>query len=327
MKTHLPGIFFIFCQLFFQTAIAQQDPLVSQYMLSGIYLNPAAAGTYESLEISAMHRNQWYSFNSNPTTEFVNISAPVNYKRIGIGGQVMNVSYQELRFIHLHMAASYKIRVRSANLSAGLEIGTRRYSFSYNELMVKDVSDKVLYNANSSFIPDFGAGIYCSHPRYYFGFSAKHLNQGKITFPESAWSGSSIKAHYYFTGGYKLALSDQISLMPTFLLKYIPMAPLQADLTFTSVFYQLFWAGITLRSSKEAGILVGIVPNKIVGSSGGSWKIGYAFDYGFNKLSANYQTGSHEIILLCQLKPRPNAEKIRQKTKITSPMLFGRSNN
>lgn len=329
MKPFLPGIFLWTFYFTFPlvAVVAQQDPLISQYMFSGIFLNPAAAGTKESLEIAAIHRTQWHTLNSNPSLEFININAPANHNRIGLGGQLLNVSYNELKFVHLNFSGSYKVRFRKTILSTGLELGTRQYSYSYENLVVKDLSDQVLNNSHSRFLPDIGTGLYLYHRNYHLGFSARHLNQAKIHFGESVLSGSELKPHYYFTGSYKLALSERTSLSAFSLLKYTPSAPFQVDFTLISTFYNVLWTGATYRSSKEAGILVGLIPNKIIHSLGGEWKIGYAFDYGFNKLSINNQAGSHEIVVLCNLNPRPNAEKIKRKTKITSPMIFGSVGN
>ncbi|WP_448520107.1 type IX secretion system membrane protein PorP/SprF, partial [Rhodoflexus sp.] len=38
---------------------AQQDPMFTQYMFNGLVLNPAYAGSRETINLTALHRTQW----------------------------------------------------------------------------------------------------------------------------------------------------------------------------------------------------------------------------------------------------------------------------
>ena len=58
--TFLLGIFL------FPDANAQQDPQYTQYMYNMNVVNPAYAGSKESLSITALYRNQWAGFDDAP---------------------------------------------------------------------------------------------------------------------------------------------------------------------------------------------------------------------------------------------------------------------
>ncbi|MFT4849690.1 MAG: type IX secretion system PorP/SprF family membrane protein, partial [Sediminicola sp.] len=49
-------------------ASAQQDPQYTQYMYNMNVVNPAYAGSKESLSITALYRNQWAGFDDAPVT-------------------------------------------------------------------------------------------------------------------------------------------------------------------------------------------------------------------------------------------------------------------
>ena len=50
------------------TALAQQKPQYSQYMLNGFVLNPAIAGIEDYTDIKLCYRNQWTDFPGSPKT-------------------------------------------------------------------------------------------------------------------------------------------------------------------------------------------------------------------------------------------------------------------
>ena len=50
-------------------AVAQQDPMVSQYMFNGLYLNPAYAGSHDYWSSTLSFRSQWVGFDGAPMTE------------------------------------------------------------------------------------------------------------------------------------------------------------------------------------------------------------------------------------------------------------------
>jgi len=303
----------------------QQDPLFSQYMFSGIYLNPAIAGTSDRIETVAMYREQWSNVVANPSTMLLNMNMPVDHNRMGIGGQLLKSSYGDMQFIHFNFSGSYKINVGKNNLSMGLEVGARHYRFSFDNLIIKDPADRVLVNATSKLMPDIGAGLYYYSKKKFIGLSAKHINQGTISFADNNSYDFKLSPHYYLNAGFELRISEHTRIRPMCLIKYVNRSPLQADISLLTYFHSIFWAGLTVRSSKEAGILIGVIPNKILSSIGGQWRIGCAFDYGFNNSSVNNQAGSYEIVLNYNFKPRPNPNHIKKKSAITSPMLFGNS--
>ena len=63
---------------------AQQDPQYTQYMYNMNVVNPAYAGSKESLSITALYRNQWSGFDGAPETFTFSAHSPFGDK-IGLG--------------------------------------------------------------------------------------------------------------------------------------------------------------------------------------------------------------------------------------------------
>jgi len=59
---------------------AQQDAQFSQYMFSGMYLNPAYAGFKELLTVNTFYRQQLAGFDGAPSTVTLSVDAPIAQK-------------------------------------------------------------------------------------------------------------------------------------------------------------------------------------------------------------------------------------------------------
>ena len=63
---------------------AQQDPHYTQYMYNMNIMNPAYAGSKESLSVGLLYRAQWVEIEGAPKTGTLSIHSPVG-KNVGLG--------------------------------------------------------------------------------------------------------------------------------------------------------------------------------------------------------------------------------------------------
>ena len=69
MHTKIKSIVFIFMLILLSfNVIAQQDPMFTQYMHNPVSINPAYAGSRGTLNMVAMHRQQWVGIDGAPKT-------------------------------------------------------------------------------------------------------------------------------------------------------------------------------------------------------------------------------------------------------------------
>src|SRR5450759_5669484 len=71
-------------------ANSQLQPLLDQYLLNGLAINPAYAGSQEALNVGMYVRNQWVGFEGAPKNFTFSLHSPMRDKRIGLGVIVMN---------------------------------------------------------------------------------------------------------------------------------------------------------------------------------------------------------------------------------------------
>ena len=82
--------FFIFVLITQVDAVAQQFPLLSQYMFNGLVLNPAYAGSKPFTSASIDIRKQWAGFEGSPTTQAATIHGLTDSKKVGLGFMISN---------------------------------------------------------------------------------------------------------------------------------------------------------------------------------------------------------------------------------------------
>ena len=70
--------------------VAQQLPQFTQYMYNTISINPAYAGSRETLSVVGLHRSQWVGLEGGPTTQTLSIHTPLRNEKIGLGLSIIN---------------------------------------------------------------------------------------------------------------------------------------------------------------------------------------------------------------------------------------------
>ncbi|WP_373075167.1 type IX secretion system membrane protein PorP/SprF [Zeaxanthinibacter enoshimensis] len=264
---------------------AQQLPQFTQYMFNTISVNPAYAGSRGTLNLTALHRNQWTGIEGNPRTNTFSLHAPLRNDRIGLGLSYINdrLGFEKTNYIYGDF--SYTIPVtQAAKLSFGLKAGFTNYY-----LESPDGSDP-FFNANfTQWSPNIGAGTFLSTDRWYVGISSPRilntdLNEGEFQAVE--------RNSYYAIGGYVVDLSENLKFKPTMLSKFTNGAPSSYDLSAYFLYSEKIWFGATYRLNNSSGFgaLIDYQISK-------DFRIGYAYDTPTGDLKP-YSSGTHEVILI-----------------------------
>ena len=285
------------------SAEAQQLPQFTQYMFNTISVNPAYAGSRETLNVTALHRNQWAGIDGNPVTSTFSMHMPTGNERVGLGLSYISDQLGDESTNYVYGDFSYTIPVSyNARLSFGLKAGFTNY-----QLDSPDPNDPFFNENFNSWNPNFGAGLYLSSERWYMGISSPRilttdLNQGEFEALE--------RNTYYGIAGYVFDLSADIKFRPTVLAKITNGAPASYDLTSSVLLYDKFWLGATVRLNDTANLGAYMdyqVSNNI--------RVGYAYDVP-TSIIRPYSGGTHEVILIYE--PR-----FSKKTKLyKSPRYF-----
>lgn len=291
MKTLLISILFIVGGA--GCSYAQQDPMVSQYMFNGLYLNPAYAGSHKYWTSTFSFRKQWVGFEGSPQTVIGAIDGPLAGQKMGLGLIYFNDQIGVTKQNSILANYAYRIRVsENGRLALGISAGISQFSAELTSLTIWDTDDQVfMNNVSSKILPRFGFGIYYTDKNWYAGFSIPTLiayEKGR-DFSLNLNKSSFLNRHYLLTGGYIFKVSENVKLKPSVLLKYLPHAPLQADINLGVLIKDMFWIGGSFRSG-DAGVIL------LEYQSNNYFRIGYAYDLTFSELR-RHSSGSHEIMI------------------------------
>ncbi len=276
------------------TAIAQQDPMYSQYVFNGLIINPAYAGSHDVLSTTLLYRNQWVSIPGAPKTGSFSIDAPLKNQKVGIG---LNLEFDKIgvtNYSGITGAYSYKIKFSKGALHLGVQAGVGFYNSNFTIVKYSDgdISDEAFQNNYHDLMPTFGFGMYYYTDRFYAGFSipeiAGHAIQ-KALYSNSESAHLDLANHYLITSGYLFDLSPDLKFKPSVLFKYVSGAPIEIDLNSIAWFYDILALGVSYRSMASLDFLCQVrLSNKLY--------LGYAYEYATNSLN-HFSTGSHEIML------------------------------
>lgn len=281
---------------------AQQDPIYTNYMYNMLTVNPAYAGTRETRNMSALFRKQWVGIQGAPQTTVLSFDMPANNDWLGLGLQLFNdqIGIQKTS----GLVSSYAFRMHVFNqedeLSIGLQAGISNYKADYTQVdLIQPYDPSFDGNVVNVWLPSIGSGIYYHNDYFYAGISAPNLIRSslksKSVVIQSAVQ-SKLASHYFFTAGCVLEVSDVIKLRPSFLLKSVGGAPLQADLNTNVWINDVFSFGVSYRTGDAMVGLLGLQINPQLG-------LGYSYDKslsGIGQLSA----GTHEVFMRYEI-PAP----------------------
>lgn len=268
----------------------QQNPLYTQYLFNGLLVNPAYAGSHESMSISGLFRKQWTGLTGSPTTETLAAHSPLNNKHIGLGLVVMNDDIGVTRQTGIDGIYAYRIYFsEKKSLSFGLQAGYAHISSQHNEIALKDPNDPSFSDIQATYnCLFFGTGMYYHSTNFYLGLSSPRLS--RVTISESLSSNESRQSRNYFlSSGYVFKISPRFKLKPNILVRTTNEWATQMDLNCTLLYEDLLWIGVSYRTKSALCFLAKInLTNQL--------SAGYAYDYTLDQLQ-NVTKGGHELML------------------------------
>ena len=274
---------------------AQQDPHYTQYMYNMSVMNPAYAGSKESLSMGLLYRKQWVEIEDSPTTATFFGHMPVG-RNVGLGLSVISDRIGPVEENNIYGDFSYTLNLGGEHrLALGLKAGLTLHKIDFATIYptLPDVDDGVFAGENpSSSSFNLGAGAFYYTDKYYIAFSVPNMLKNKYLDFNGAEYGSEV-AHYFLTGGYVFDLTQNIKFKPFAMVKTAIGAPTSVDASANFLFNEKFEIGGTWRLEDSFGAMVGyqITP---------SLKLGYAYDHIVSDLNVTTPS-SHEVILLFDL--------------------------
>ena len=239
---------------------AQQDPQFSQNMYNLLTFNPAFAGVGDEMSGSIINRQQWIGFDDAPVSTAFNGNVPLRIGRRlhGLGLTVMSDKLGIENKTNIKFQYAYQFKVLKGVLNAGASIGLQNNALKGEWKALDD--DDVLLNGGSidasKMVFDAGLGFYYRSKTLYLGASISHINKPNVAYNESIET--YLYRHYYFMGGYKHELTNQIDIIPSFFIKTDAIS-IQYDINTNVVYNKKYRGGVSYRVDDAIVFLVGML--------------------------------------------------------------------
>ena len=308
---------------------SQAKPYYTQYILNNYILNPGITGIENYTDVKLSYRNQWAGINGAPVTTYFSIHGPLGKKDFRTGstsyevpgnnpagpkawdeyavslphhGIGLNVINDKAGYINRwSIAASYayhKPLTARTSLSAGLNVGVTSVSLDrskivWGDLDPNDLAVGINSGAVSKMKPEIGAGLWLYSARYFIGASVLNIIPGKAKFVKDDKYGETFTPNYFATAGYKFAMTDDISVLPSAMLQYWQpqLTSIHANVKFQ---YQDFlWIGGSYRFADLVGGYSGMIGVNV----GNTFNISYAYEHSTTSRLQTFTKGTHEIVL------------------------------
>ncbi|MEO6630232.1 MAG: type IX secretion system membrane protein PorP/SprF, partial [Mucilaginibacter sp.] len=303
-----------------QLVSAQQKPQYTQYVFNNYLLNPAVVGIENYTDVKAGYRSQWTGLQGAPVTSYLTINAPLgsnflngdatafpatgginpssrlytqNYMAAephhGIGASIISDQAGPINQTTFNVSYAYHLGLAAnLNLAVGASAGFNHISLNTSLITLENPLDPAISNGNNSqWKPDLSIGTWLYSSTYYVGASVQQLIPQNLYFSSNkAYNQSKTVPQYFVTGGVKVFLTDEITLLPSFLIKVIQPTPITYDLNAKFSFSDKFWFGGSYRHNDSFGVLAGVNVSSFI-------NIGYSYDITTSALNT-VSNGTHE---------------------------------
>ncbi|MDI9356084.1 MAG: PorP/SprF family type IX secretion system membrane protein [Chitinophagaceae bacterium] len=273
---------------------AQNKTIITQYMLNGIVLNPAYAGSHAMVNTAVLHRNQWINIDGAPTLNLFTMDMHVPKTPISVGISLSNTNIGINTVYSILSSYAYRIPYKHGNLSFGLSIGMSIAESNYNKLTLKDKADPFLSGIISTYTPDFGVGVYYYNSKTYFGFSIPYILQTRIFNNDSSLTKFQKTPYIFINFGKLYRLHHQIQLQPSILFRIQDVQNFGADINLIAIFHDILGVGLSYKTENTLSILSQLYFHE-------NFRFSYSYDVLSSGLSA-YTTGTHEFMIIYRIR-------------------------
>jgi len=309
----------------FGTAMGQQRPHYTQYILNNYVVNPAVAGIENYVDVKLSMRKQWVGIDGAPETFYLTAHGPIGKtdmkqnptsfemkgenprgKRYweeytasephhGIGLNIMNYKTGYISRFYATASYAYHMGIGSrTNLAAGFGLGLSGTSVDRSKIELANPFDPAIANGTGDWnkiTPELNAGLWLYSASYFAGISAQQIIPSKFILTDSSLGNSSTVPHLFATAGYRFFLTEDITALPSVMFRYISSMPLYKDVNVKLQYQDRLWVGASYRFTEGFAGMAGINISQSV-------NVSYAYDINnANYLLSSMQRGTHEIVI------------------------------
>ena len=286
-------------------------------------LNPALSGIENYIDFKGGYRKQWSGITDAPQTSFVSAHWALGDNQLWSNaltafpeqtGNPMDRNYMQnymsspshhgmgvtavldktgpVKRLDANVTYAYHLQLsNNFNLSAGVAAGISSISLDVNALTFDTPYDPALNRALINQVkPDLSIGLWLYGARMFAGVSVQQILPQKLSFTgENSYNLGKEVPHYFATAGYRFFVDEEISAIPSVMVKYVSPAPVSVDLNMKLAFKDKVWLGGSYRKDDSFSAMAGFNIGKMV-------NLTYSYDFSTSALN-QVSNGSHEIVL------------------------------
>lgn len=266
------------------TAMAQQDPLYSQYINNPLLINPAYTGSTTDFNASVMYRKQWAGFEGSPVTMNANAHMALSNNKMGVGLLVLQDQVGADKTTEVTFTYGYHLPLSTdLKLSFGLQGGLINYQTDYSDVTFNPADGKFVNQ--SEWKPNLGTGLILRSEKFMLGLSVPKLI--KATSVIEDYSTSLYNQHAYALAAYVFQLSHRIKVKPWVMARMVSGAPVSFDYAASLKVDDSYSLGLFTRNLNTFGTFAQI-------NLGDNIRFAYAFELPTGK-SVGTQFTTHEV--------------------------------
>ncbi|MDA3852885.1 MAG: type IX secretion system membrane protein PorP/SprF [Bacteroidales bacterium] len=271
-------------------AIGQSQNMFTQYMFNGLAINPAYAGSHETLSLTFHNRSQWTQYPGAPTTQTYSAHAPIRNDRVALGMMVMHSEIGLASFTTFTPSYAFRITLPDHQImSLGLQTQISQFKNNLTEIDLEDPNDRAFAADIDKWVFNFGFGAYYYTDHLYVGVAMPLILESDLGNGNTQNDKAEINYLYAITAGYIFPISKTVAFKPSVLISG-EEGYHKIDLNASVYLYDLIGLGSSYRWGKNISFLVELIINP-------SFRIGYSYDYDIGVLQNTTSGGSHEIML------------------------------
>ena len=273
---------------------AQQNPHYTQYMYNMNVINPAYAGSKESISFGSLYRKQWVNIEDAPTSFTFSGHAPVG-NNVGVGLSFISDKIGPVTEQNVFADFSYTLNLNDTHrLAFGLKPGVSFHKVGLRDIQssLPDPSEGIFGEDINDASLNLGAGLFYYTDKYYVSFSIPNMIKTAHLDYNGREYGSDV-SHYFLTAGYVFDVNYDLKFKPSFMLKSAFNVKPSLDVSANFLYMEKIELGASYRLEDSFGAIVNFAITPEL-------RIGYAYDHIISDLKVTTPS-SHEFIILYDL--------------------------
>ena len=305
--------------------MAQQRPHYTQYILNNYILNPAISGIENYTDVKLSVRNQWVGINGAPATYYATVHAPIGKKDLrttptsfgmkgenprgkqywldyqaspahhGVGLTMMNYKTGYINRFSINATYAYHLPLGTrTTLSAGFGAGISNTNIDRSKITLANPMDPAIGSGTSEIRktkPELNVGLWLYGADYFVGLSAQQVIPTNMNLIDNGLYNSTLVPHLIATAGYRFFLTEDITVLPSVMARYISPMPVYLDFNMKLQYRDLLWVGGSYRMKEGFAAMAGINVSQ-------TFNVGYSYDINNNRyLLGTMHRGTHEVVI------------------------------